>query len=270
MKSIPQLLVLVTALHTASPVSAQEFRIETVVTRGDDSETISENLTLLDDNLIVDFMLKTDNTRFPVEVVAYVINEKRFVLMDTTRKVKTELIESDLLQVLTALRNASFINDDNRFFFHPKFEESYDDASGWLELRSPRLVYRTRGKRPAQELALHRYFEFIDQFARLNATDPRRMPPFPRLKLNQSIKKYGFIPDEVEITLYPDADGTRLPIKMKSTHVVMWELSEQDRERIKSAKRYWMEFEEVPLNEYRKLSDPDAHVARSEDTGQRP
>ncbi len=140
-----------------SSVAAQEFRIETVVTRGDDPQPVSENLTLLDDNLIVDFMLKTDNTRFPVEIVAYVVGEKRFVLMDTARKVKTELIESEVLKILEALRNASFINDENRFFFHPEFTETYDSSTGWLELRSPQLVYRARstsgpGNGPAQVL----------------------------------------------------------------------------------------------------------------------
>jgi hypothetical protein len=239
-------------------LGAQEFRIETEVTNLDTNETVSENLTLFDENIIVDFMLKPDKTRFPVEIVAYVVNEKRFVLMDTMRKVKTELVESELLKILAALQGSAFVNDDNRFLFQPEFEESIDPSTGWLELRSPQLIYRMRGQRPENELALHKYFEFIDQFARLNATDPRRMPPFARLKLNQSIKKQGVIPEQVEMTLVPDKLGNEPEIRMCSKHVVMWELSETDRQRIESAKRYWMEFENIGLKRYRGL---DAETA---------
>lgn len=248
------LLMIASTLVPVSEISAQEFRIETEVTNVDTGETVSENLTLFDDHIIVDFMLKPDKTRFPVEIVAYVTNEKRFVLMDTTRKVKTELVESDLLRILAALQGSAFVDDENRFLFRPEFEESFDSSTGWLELRSPQLIYRTRGQRPVQELALHKYFEFIDQFARLNATDPRRMPPFARLKLNQAIKKQGVIPDEVEMTLVPDMLGNEPEIRMRSRHVVMWELSETDRQRIESAKRYWMEFENVDMKRYRGLN----------------
>ncbi len=234
-------------------IEAQGFRIETEVTNRDTGETVSENLTLFDDNIIVDFTLKPDKTRFPIEIVANIVNEKRFVLMDTTRKIKTELVESDLLRILAALQGSAFVDDSNRFLFRPEFEESFDDSTGWLELRSPQLVYRTRGQRPEQEMALQKYYEFIDQFARLNATDPRRMPPFARLRLNQAIRKQGIMPDEVEMTLVPDKLGNQPEIRMRTSHVVVWELSETDRQRIESAKRYWVEFENIGMKQYRGL-----------------
>jgi hypothetical protein len=250
-------LALLVPLLLVAPLAGQEFRIETEVIQESTGETISENLTLFGDNVIVDFMLRPDATRFPVEIVAYVPSQKRFVLLDTTRRVKTEIIESELLKILAALQGAAFVNDENRFWFHPEFVESYDSGSGWLELRSPLLVYRTRGQRPEQDMALHRYLEFIDQFARLNATDPRRMPSFPRLKLNQSIRKYGFIPEVVEMTLRADGPDDEEPVRITSKHVVMWELSQTDRERIESAKRYWMEFDDVSMKDFRRLSAPE-------------
>lgn len=249
---------------TMLPVAhGQAFRIETVVTQSD-GQTISENLTLLDENLIVDFMLMTDKTRFPVEIVAFDINQKRFVLMDTARKVRTELPESELLKILTALQGSSFVDDENRFFFQPDFEEDYDPATGVLEMRSPRLVYRTHGKRPEQETTLRTYMQFVDQFARLNATDPRRMPPFARLELNRAIRKYGFIPEEVDITLYPEPGNHDSAVNMKSTHVVMWKWSETDHQRMASAKRYWMEFDKVTLKEYRQLDERPVRTAAAE------
>lgn len=252
-------------LASAPVLSAQDVRIETEVRESGSDQIISENLTVFHDGLVIDFMLKPDKTRFPQEVVAYVVREKRFVLMDTERKVRTEVKEADLLKILSALRSSSFVDDQNRFLFEPEFAESWDVTSGWLELRSPRLTYRARGKRPETDTILHNYFDFIDQFARLNATDPRRMPPFARLELNRAIKKYGFIPEVVEMRLAPDPNGNQPEIAMEARHVVRWELSEADHQRIESARRYWMEFEEVPLKVYRRLdSDTVANLPQSE------
>jgi hypothetical protein len=235
------------------PAIAQEFRIETEVRSADQAEPISENLTIFDDNLIIDFMLKPDRTRFPTEIVVYVRNEKRFVLLDTARKVRAEVIDAELLKILAALQGAPFINDDNRFLFHPEFTETRDPVSGWIELRCPRMHYRLRGERPENEMALPMYWEFIDQFARLNATDPRRMPPFARLELNKAIKNYGIVPEEIELTLHPQADRDDNPLRVSTRHVIMWELSRTDFERVESARRYWMEFAPVSLKEYRQI-----------------
>ncbi len=241
-------------------VSAEEFRIETIVYREGEPEPLSENLTLFDDHLVFDFMLKPDQSRFPQQIVIYNATEKRFVLLDTRSRVKTEIIESELLKILAALQSSSVVDKENEFLFFPSFEEKFDIGTNWLTLRSPRLTYRTRGERPANDAVLDMYYVFIDQFARLNATDPRRMPPFARLKLNGAIKKYGFIPSRVEMTLEPKQSTIKEPLKIFSEHVMMWELSDKDRQRIDSAKRYWMDFKTVGLAEFRGIEthgEPD-------------
>ena len=230
---------------------AEEFRIETIVYREGQTDPISENLTLLSGNLIFDFMLRPDKTRFPQEIVIYNSTAKRFVLLDTRRQVKTELIEGELLKVLTALQSSSLADDKNKFLFYPEFKETFDLGTGWLTLSSPQLTYRTKGERPPNDMLLHKYYEFIDQFARLNATDPRRMPPFARLKLNAAIKQRGIIPTRVEMTLKPEKAAFSDPMQVYSEHTVMWELSDKDRKRIDSAKRYWIEFRPVSLAEFR-------------------
>lgn len=243
----------------------QEFRIETEVYSGEASEPISENLTLFSGNLIFDFMLPTDGARFPEEVVIYQSREKQFVLLDTSRQIKTLLIEGELLKILAALQSSDIADEKNAFLFHPAFTETWDESSRWLTLASDQLTYRTRGDRPENENALHKYYEFIDQFARLNATDPKRMPPFARLKLNSSLKKFGFIPSVVEVTLIPSLDPPADPIEVKTRHNVMWQLSEKDQERIESAKRYWMDFKSVSLAEFRQIQEVAETSSQTED-----
>jgi len=66
---------------------AQDFRIETEVFRGESTEPISENLTLFSGNLILDFMLPTDRTRFPEQIVIFTSDERKFILLDTRRRI---------------------------------------------------------------------------------------------------------------------------------------------------------------------------------------
>ena len=232
---------------------AQQFRIETHVYRQGVEEPISENLTLFNENEIFDFMLRTgkDETRFPKEVVIYLKGEQRFVLIDIDREIKTELLERDLIKIITAMQNAGIANKNQSFFFNPEFEEHFDIGSNWLTLSSDMMTYRAHGKRPQDDLLLDVYFDFMNQFARLNATDPRRMPPFARLRLNEAIKKYGFIPDQVELQLKAEALDMENSIQLRTEHVLIPKLSNTDLERIRSAKRYWLDFEDVTLGEFR-------------------
>ena len=245
------LTAFVLAQTLVSNSNAQDFRIETEIFQGTSNDPISENLTLFSGNLILDFMLPTDRTRFPDEIVIYISDERKFVLLDTRRRIKTELLEGQVLQLLASLQSSTIATEDNDFLFNPEFEEAYDNSSGLLTLQSERITYEVRGKRPKEDSMLHRYYEFIGQFARLNATDPKRMPPFARLKLNAALQKYGFIPDEVRLTLIPSLADNSNPIVLKTTHNVITELSEKDEKRIASAKRYWMEFKDVSLGIFR-------------------
>lgn len=251
MRLAPALGILLIGHSLSTCIMSQDFRIETEVFRGESTEPISENLTLFSGNLILDFMLPTDRTRFPEEIVIYLSQERKFVLLNTRRRVKTEILEGEVLQVLAALQSSSIIDETNEFLFHPEFKENFDSSSGLLTMESEQLSYEVRGKRPKEDDQLHRYFEFISQFARLNATDPKRMPPFARLKLNTALKKHGLIPEEVRLILIPSLDAAAEPIILRTTHNLISPLSEKDEKRIASAKRYWMDFKLVSLAEFR-------------------
>ena len=263
-----QLLIGLVLLSTPSlppALIAQDFRIETEVFRGEENELISENLTLFAGDLILDFMLPADRTRFPEEIVIFQSRQKKFVLLNTRRKIRTEIFEGEILQMLAALQNSTIVDDKNRFLFHPVFEERFDRSSGILTLESEQLTYRVKGSRPKDDNTLHKYYEFIGQFARLNATDPRRMPPFARLKLNSALKKHGFIPDEVQLKLIPSLDAPSDTIELRTTHNVMSRLSEKDEKRIQSAKRYWMDFDPVSLAQFRNLQQTAKASGKTED-----
>lgn len=237
---------------TTSTGLAHEFRIETEVCRGGDDQPVSESLTLFEGGLIYDFLVTGDDDESIAEQIAiFDTHQRKFVLLDSKRKVKTTIPEFRLIRLLSALKSEGVVQND--FLVNPEFEEIFDTSSGWLTLQSDQLIYRAKGKRPSDGTVLPIYHEFIDQFARLNVTDPRTMPPFARLKLNAAVKKYGFIPEEINVQLAISEDNVEHKIELTTKHFVFWELSKRDRDQIKLAKEYWMSFKEVTLKEFKNL-----------------
>ena len=106
------------------------------------------------------------------------------------------------------------------------------------------------GKQPKDVTVLPIYLSFLDNFTQLIATDPHKIPPFPRLRLNESIRKLGWIPSEVHVSIAANS-LTSQPINATSKHVMIPELSNKDRDRISQAKSYWMHYKSVDLATYR-------------------
>ena len=233
--------------------SKQEFRIESYVYRAGENRPVSENLTLFSGDRIFDFMLKPDETRFPQEIAVYESDKKQFVLLDTSRRIKVEIHDSEIQGMATAMRVSSAGDDVYGFLLQPQLEEDYDSVSGWLTLSGEQLVYRAKGLRPEPGLALQKYYEFIDRFAMLNVTDPQKMPPFSRLVLNSALKKRGIMASDVEVNLTMVSGDSETSVEMRSEHVALWELSDTDRARIQSAERYMEEFASVSLATFRKI-----------------
>lgn len=231
-------------------LSGQEFRIESQVYAGQSTQPISHNVTLFTSKLICDARLSNEVESKPVEYVVFDTRQKTLILLDTQREVRAEILDLELLKMLEGLRRETMQNDRTKFLTNDTFEEETDWSDGWVTLTSPSITYRFRGSQPEDVSFLPPYFEFLDHFTRLKASDPTMIPPFPRMKLNQSIKKLGWIPDEVQI----DARRNGLfrePFKAYSKHVLTKGLSTSDQETIEQAKKHWMQYKEVPLTEYR-------------------
>ncbi len=241
---------------------SQEFRIETEIYQGAESDPVSESLTLFAGGLIYDFLLVDSDETKAEQVAIFDTHQRKFILLDAARKIKATVPEHQLIRFLNALKSDGMVR--NEFLVNPEFQENYDTASGSLVLSSDQMTYETAGKKPTDGTVLPIYYEFIDQFARLNATDPRRMPPFARLKLNTAIKKYGFIPDEVKLSLAISEGDSKHRVELKSKHHVIWELSSQDRETIELAKEYWITFRDVTLQDFRGLSKSAADASKDE------
>ncbi len=234
----------------APAVFAQEFKIETLIYSGKEKQAVSRNLTLFQDTLVFDLKLDQATPPNVLETRIYDSRMRAVSLIDTKKKTQVKLTDHRLLQLVDSLRKDISENEKLSFLIQEKFTETKQASTDSVELISPTIRYRATGKRPADNSRLSIYNEFLDTFTRLNASHPAGFPPFARLKLNQSIKRMGWLPTKVEVEVQPNA---LIPngLKMSSTHTVIDGLSAQDKERIKTARSNWLAFKQVDLLTYR-------------------
>ncbi len=93
MRSIPIFVApLAVMLTTCLNVSAEEFRIDTDVFVDEEVEPVIETLTIFSDGIVYDFLLNGVE-----EITLFDRKRQRLVLMDTQRRVKTELSTDSIL-----------------------------------------------------------------------------------------------------------------------------------------------------------------------------
>ena len=255
---IDLVIALITVLSisaSAGQILANDFRIETEVYLGADQTPVSQNLTLFSSGMVYDFQMSNEAKPKPFEIVIYNSHDKTFVLIDIERGIRLSLQQVQLIQMVEGLRQQTSQNELTKFLVEDNFEEEVDISARGVSLKNEHIEYRYTGSSLQTATVLPVYFEFLDQYTRLNATDPTKLPPFPRLRLNQTIKKYGWIPSEVRVTLNKN-DLIKSKIEIKSEHTLVSSLSDTDRERIKEAKDKWMSSKAVDLATYRGLKKP--------------
>ena len=246
------LITILTITALARQSLANDFRIETEVYVGSEQKPVSQNLTLFSNGLVYDFQMSNEAKPKPLEIVIYNTQDKSFVLIDIQRGIRMELQQVQVIQMVEGLRQQTSQNELTKFLVEDNFEEEADISARCVSLRNSHIEYQFKGAKPPDISVLPGYFEFLDQYTRLNASDPTKLPPFPRLRLNQTIKKYGWIATEVRATLHPNG-LFHSKIRLKSAHTMVLSLSDTDRERIKEAKTKWMNSKAVDLATYRGL-----------------
>jgi hypothetical protein len=236
----------------AATVGAEEFRIASRVFLGEKPEPISTTITLFDGETVYDFV--SHSPRIAVFRKPAGAAEGRFILIDPSRELRTELGTERIRQFATGLKVWCASQDDPllRFYGSPRFTEQWDPREGLLTLDGARMRYRLQTEpMPSRPVSLQ-YREFCDWYARLNAMlHPGSLPPFARLELNAALSKYQVMPREVRLTIPADKSHHKEDLLLRSEHTVTWRLSKEDRDRIDRAGKYLVQFKEVDLATYR-------------------
>lgn len=237
-------------IHTN--VSGQDFRVDSRVFVGGEETPASQNLTLYQSGLAYDFQL--DGSGTPSEVVIFDSRKKQLVLLDIKRNLRTDIESFELLKMLEGLRASVELNEDANFLLNPQLETRFDSDTNIITVGNEDMTYEVHGKAPEELVGMPMFFEAMDRFTQLSASDPKRLPPFARMAVNQEIRKHGLFPAEIELTMRAGA-VSRNEFQARSVHTVTWQLSQQDLARIEQAKEYWMSFEKVSIGVYRGVDE---------------
>ena len=238
-----------------------EFRIVSQTFVADQKQPVTRNLTLFSDGRVYDFQYR-DQDESPSEIVILDTRLRRLILLDPARNVRLELADLQLLRILDIVRRSAEEDERTRFLVDTQYEEDVDPDRRQVTLKSEQIRYQFTGQMPENDNVLTAYFEFLDNFTRLQASDPSKLPPFPRIRLNQSIRRVGWIPQRVDMRVGPNAIF-REPFEAHTEHQLEERLTPEDRQRMVTARQHWAQFKAVNLATYRALGTGSRTADRS-------
>ena len=242
----------------------RDFKILTKIFVDGYSAPVSSNSTLFQKGLVFDFQVPSGQTEASA-VTIYDSRNRKFVLLDLTRKVKLNLDSLQLLRIFDGMKKDLESNDRTKHLVSSEYSEKFDIDKMELVVENDFVDYRVIGERPKFDSILPRYHEFLDQYTFLTATDPERTPPIARIHLNRAIKKYGLMQKEV-VRRVKENDfhaGTLRASKVSSRHTLEMLISGEDQAKIDLAKQHWMRFKEVDLAKYYEIDVMSADAGES-------
>ena len=245
--AITMLVLLGCVSWNAAAAGAEALRVENKVFVNDDKEPRSQSTTIFSEGLIYDFLDK------PAEITVFDLEHHRFILLDPTRRVRTELSTDEVAALCENLRTWAKRQTDPflQFMAAPRFEQEQDEAAGEIAFASPWMTYRVATTPAPSEAVARQYREFSDWYTRLNARlNPGSKLPFARLEVNQVLERRREIPREVKLTI----QRKRGPIGQKhvarSEHSVATRLSQADEDRIGQVEQFLAIFQPVDFERY--------------------
>jgi len=230
----------------AEAARAADFRVDNAVFADGQSQPQSQGVTIFYGGLVYDFLNE------PAEVIIFDKAHRRFVLLDITRHVQSQISIDDVQAVVNRVKQrlAGHPNPNSRWLVNPSFEESFDSGSSELTLKSPSITYQAEVQATDPVVAAQ-YHEFSDWYTQFNlALNPSSRPPFPRMMLNEAIERHQAVAKEVRLTATLGSKDA--PIKITSRHQLATQLDSADSSRVAEAREYQRTFQSVSLGEYRK------------------
>ena len=235
------------AAAQSDPNEVAEFRVENRLFVDNEKEPHSESTTIFFHGIVYDYLKK------PAEVTVFDKARGRFVLLDVTRRVHTEIGTDKISAFTEALRQRVLAHSDPlvQFLAEPKFEEHLDEAGNQLTFSSPSMTYRLTTI-PADSQAIARqYREFSDWYSRLNTLlTPGSRPPFARMVVNAALEKRQAFPSEIQLTLRLKKAVPPKRATIRSEHHLVRRLVESDRDRVAQTDQFMAIFKRVDFGVY--------------------
>jgi len=239
-----------------APAARVQLRVETAVFDGtdEDEEPVARSLTLFQDGVVWDFLEPVAATPMPIvaeEIVLHDPARGRVVVIDPTRRVRTEISAARLSRVRTSLHVWAQGSDDAllQWSASPECTPHVPPDGGQLELDGPGARYRVATSPAPSAAAAEQYRSFADAAVILRALlHPGGLPPFPRLAINRELAAAGLLPDTVSLEL--SGGSLRQSRVLRSEHRCAPRLTDADLDRIETASAAMAVADVLDLDEY--------------------
>lgn len=257
-KAILSVLLLSAAM--CSSALAQEFRIYTKVfdqTRGG-NDPAGWTLTMFHAGRVYDYIDSAG------EVVIFEPMQKRFIVLNTERKLKTVVHFNEINRLLDSAHKVAQERIDElqnepggkptaemlAFQLNPEFRVDVGREKRSLSLVDAKMRYDATLKQVETPETAAAYRNYADWISRLNfVLHPHALLPGPRLELNKHLATQQSLPVKVHLEV-----NTRPRLKLRAEHTMHWSLDAHDRSLIQGWNQQLTgkEMRKVPLREYQR------------------
>jgi len=245
--AVVNLLSAACAAAQSDPAERAEFRIENRVFVDNEKEPHSESTTVFFRGIVYDYLKK------PAEATVFDKPRGRFILLDMTRRVHTEVTMEKVAAFADALRQWAASQSDPfvQFLGDPRFDEQVDEGSRQLAFDSPWMQYHLTAVDTEDAAISRAYREFSDWHCRLNTLlTPGARPPFPRMAVNAALEKRQLFPSEAHLVIHPKKGLAPKRMSIRSEHQLIRRLVESDRDRVAQTDQFMAIFRRVSFEEY--------------------
>ena len=228
--------------------SAEDFRVENKVFAGNRKKPISQSTTIFLDGVVYDYL---EN---PAEVIVFEKEQGRFTLLDTTRRVRTELPTGKVAAFTKQLQQSASQQEDPfiKFLAAPEFEEQFDESSGELTLSSSWMTYRVELVDAESRTVAQQYREFSDWYAQVNAVlNPGSKPPFARMLVNAALAKHEATARKVHLNMIPKKSSPPKRLKLHSEHQLVRQIVQADLDRVMQTRQFMQIYKPVGFEQFR-------------------
>jgi hypothetical protein len=231
-------------IATAASARAADFRVNNTVFVDGEASPQCQSTTIFHAGLVYDFLAD------PAEIIVFDKPHGRFVLLDLSRKVRTELSTDKVGEFIDHAKQTlgGAKNILENWLAEPTFDETFDSQTSQLTLRGEWMTYQAQVLATGPDVA-SQYRNFSDWNARFNhVLNPDSRPPFPRMMLDAALERNHGIAKEVLLTSHFAKSHT--PVKITSRHELAGQLDAADKKRVAEAQNYMKAFKQVALKEY--------------------
>ena len=189
----------------------------------------------------------------PEEVIVLDKAAGRFVLLDTVRKVRSELTIASVLDFNEQLRQSAKRQSDPllNFLADPKLKEEFDETAHELTLSSDWMTYRVLLEKVEESEILALYREFSDWYARLNTLlNPGSRPATARLLVNEALSRREATARKVSLTITLRKTFPPKRVSLSSEHQLIRHIAESDLDRVTQTRQFMTIFKPVSFEEY--------------------